>query len=77
MLGAPPGGVFGAVNVLCSSRSRDAATYAAQYSIDRSTHRAARSTAAAICSGVGAGGGNPTVSVRSMVKDAMGSVAQS
>jgi hypothetical protein len=30
MLGAPPDGVFGGVKVLCSSRSRDAATYAAQ-----------------------------------------------
>ena len=73
MLGAPPGGVLGGVKVLWGSRSRVAATYAAQKSMDRSTHRPARSSASATPSGVGGAAGKPAVSERSMLNDTTGS----
>ena len=73
MLGAPPGGVFGGVNVLCSSRSREAATYAAQWSIERSTQWVARSSAAATSAPVTGGAGSPAASGRSMLNDGIGS----
>ena len=46
MLGAPPGGVLGGVTVLCSMRSREAAAYSLQCTIDRSTQVVAVSAVA-------------------------------